>query len=340
MINVGVVGFGLAGTVFHAPFVRAVEGLELKAIVRRSGERDPAYPDVEFVRSVDELLARPIDLVVVATPNATHYPIAKQCLEAGRHVVIDKPFTPTLREAEELVELAARQNKLLVVFQNRRWDGDFMTVQQLIQQNALGRVVTFETHFDRFRPDLRVGNWKEDEAPGTGLLFDLAPHLIDHALVLFGPPEAVYADLRMDRDGSRVVDAFDILFYYPRTRALLRATTMAAEVGPRFAVHGTAGSFVKYGLDPQEDAMKAGGRIGDPNRGADSPERYGTLTTRDGKRAVPTIPGDYRKFYANVRDAILGHAELAVTPQQALNVMRALELAAESSRLRCAMPWS
>ncbi len=245
MINVGVVGFGLAGTVFHAPFVSAVEGLELKAIVRRSGERDPGYPNVDFVRTVDELLARPVDLVVVATPNATHYAIAKQCLEAGRHVVIDKPFTPTLREAEELVELAARKKKLLIVFQNRRWDGDFLTLRQLIEQAELGRIVTFETHFDRFRPELRVNNWKEDEAPGTGLLFDLAPHLIDHALVLFGTPEAIYADLRIDREGSRVVDAFDITMFYPRMRALLRATTMSAEVGPRFAVHGTKGSFVK-----------------------------------------------------------------------------------------------
>ncbi len=339
MINVGVVGFGLAGTVFHAPFVRAVDGLELKAIVRRSGERDPAYPEVEFVRTVDELLARPIDLVVVATPNQTHYAMAKQCLEAGRHVVIDKPLTPTLREAEELVELASRKNRLLIVFQNRRWDGDFMTLQQLIEQNGLGRLVTFETHFDRFRPDLRVGNWKEEDAPGHGLLFDLAPHLIDHALVLFGPPEAVYADLRTDRENSRVVDAFDVTFYYPRMRALLRATTMAAEVGPRFAVHGTVGSFVKYGLDPQEDAMKAGAKISAPNWGVDSPNNYGTLTTRNGQHRIPTLPGDYRKFYENVRDAILGRAKLAVTPEQALNVMRGLELAQQSSANRSAVSW-
>lgn len=339
MINVGVVGFGLAGTVFHAPFVRAVEGLKLKAIVRRSGESDPAYPDVEFVRSVDDLLARPIDLVVVATPNATHYSIARQCLEAGRHVVIDKPFTPTLREAEELVELATRKNKLLIVFQNRRWDGDFMTLQRLIDEGYLGRVVTFETHFDRFRPELRANNWKEEEEPGTGLLFDLGPHLIDHALVLFGTPGAIYADLRMDREGSRVVDGFDITMFYPRMRALLRASTMAAEVGPRFAVHGTKGSFVKYGLDPQEDAMRSGGRISDPAWGSDSPAMYGTLTTREGKRTIPTISGDYRRFYENVRDAILGRAKLAVTPEQALNVMRVLELAQQSSSNRCAVPW-
>lgn len=340
MINVGVVGFGLAGTVFHAPFVSAVDGLELKAIVRRSGEGDPRYPNVEFVRTVDELLARKVELVVVATPNATHYAIAKQCLEAGRHVVVDKPFTPTLREAEELVELARRKTRVLAVFQNRRWDGDFMTLQELIRQNALGRIVTFESHFDRFRPELRVNNWKEDNAPGHGLLFDLAPHLIDQALVLFGLPEAIYADLRIDREGSTVVDGFDIVLYYPRLRALLRATTMAAEVGPRFAVHGTGGSFVKYGLDPQEDAMRAGGRIGEPNWGADSPGMYGTVTTREDKRAVPTIAGDYRRFYANVRDAILGRAELAVTPEQALNVMRGLELAEESSRKRCAVAWA
>ena len=339
MINVGLIGYGLAGKVFHVPFIRAVDGLHLSAIVQRSGSNDPALKDVEFVRSVDELLARPVDLVVVATPNSTHHPFATQCLLAGRHVVIDKPFTSTLAQAEDLVHLAARQNRLLTVFQNRRWDGDFMTVQQVLHEGSLGRIVAYESHFDRYRPELRVGKWNEEGIDGNGLLFDLGPHVIDQALVLFGVPEALQADLRTVRDGSAVVDSFDITFYYPHLRALLRSTLLAAANGARFTVHGTEGSFVKFGIDPQEDDMKAGRKITDPNWGADNPDDYGTITTSDSERTLPTIPGDYRKFYQNVRDAILGKAPLAVTPEQALNVMRVIDLAIASSKKRCALPW-
>jgi predicted dehydrogenase len=223
MINVGVVGFGLAGKVFHAPFIQAVEGLNLVAIARRHVAGDPAYPGVDFVGGVDDLLIRKVDLVVVATPNSSHYSIAKQCLLAGKHVVIDKPFTSTLTEAVDLVQTANEQKRLLTVFQNRRWDGDFMTVQQLLKENALGRVIVYESHFDRFRPELREDKWNEEGIEGNGLLFDLGPHLIDQALLLFGLPEAIQADLRKDREGSSVVDAFDITLHYPRRRALLRA---------------------------------------------------------------------------------------------------------------------
>jgi predicted dehydrogenase len=339
MINVGLVGFGLSGKVFHAPYIRAVHGLNLVAIARRSVAADPEYPGVDFVGSVDDLLIRKIDLVVVATPNSSHYSIAKQCLLAGKHVVIDKPFTSTLTEAVDLVQTAAEQKRLLTVFQNRRWDGDFLTVQKLLRENALGRLIMYESHFDRFRPELRDGNWKEEAMDGIGLLFDLGPHLIDQALVLFGVPDAVQADLRKEREGSTVVDAFDITLFYPRKRALLRATTIAAAVGARFSVHGTEGSFVKYGLDPQEDALKSGGKIGDAKTHNDAEEKYGVLTTRDGKRSIATSPGDYRKFYENVRDAIEGRAELAVTPEQALNVMRVIDLALAANETMCAQPW-
>ncbi len=339
MINVGVVGFGLAGKVFHAPFVRAVEGLHLAAIVRRSGEVDPKYPGVRFVRSVPELLAmKEIDLIVVATPNDLHASIAKEALLAGKHVVVDKPFTTTLAEAEELVAIAEKQKRIVTVFQNRRWDGDFMTVKQVLSSGELGRVVIFETHFDRFRPGLR-GTWHERVMPGMGLLFDLAPHLVDQTLQLFGKPEAIFADLRKERDGTPVDDAFDVTFYYPKMRALLRSTAMSAFTGPRYWICGDKGSYTKYGLDPQEDAMKNGGDPDSPNWGSEPETQWGKLTTADAETKIPTIPGDYRRYYENVSDALLGKTSIAVTTEQALEVMRVLETAIESSRKRCALPF-
>jgi len=341
MLNVGLVGFGFAGKVFHAPVIRAVDGLRLAAIVQRSGGSapDPRYPDVDFVRSVDELLARAIDLVVIATPNTSHHPIAKQCLLAGRHVVIDKPFAPTLAEARDLVELAQKQRRVLSVYQNRRYVGDFVTLQRLVSEATLGRIVAYESHFDRFRPDQKPGAWRERAEPGAGVWFDIGPHLLDQAFVLFGTPRAIAADIRIEREGGAVDDAFDVTLHYPNLRAVLRASMLAAAPGPSFAVHGTGGSFIKYGVDAQEAALKAGRTPGEPDWDADPPALYGTLTTPEGARPVPTIPSSYARYYENVRDAILGKAQPAVTPEQALNVMRGLELAVASNRRRCVLPW-
>lgn len=340
MIDVGLVGFGFAGRVFHAPFIRSVPGLNLRAIVRRSGETDPKYPGVQFVRSVDELLSiDSIRLVVVATPNDLHGPIARECLLTGRDVVVDKPFTPTLKEAEELVELARARKRLITVFQNRRWDGDFKTVQQLIANGTLGRLVIYESHFDRYRPNLRE-SWKDEPIPGTGLIHDLGPHLVDQALLLFGCPTSISADLRKEREGSRVNDSFDVTFYYPQMRALLRASAMTAAPGPRFWICGASGTFTKYGLDSQENAMIAGGDPGDRDWGEESEINWGTLTTASGSAKVPTIPGNYSGYYENVRDAMLGKSQIAVTTEQALDVMRVIEMAIESSRSGCRVGWT
>ena len=340
MLTVGLVGFGFAGKVFHAPIIRAVEGLRLEAIVQRGGAGDPRYPDVSFVRSVDELLARPIDLVVVATPNASHHPITKQCLLAGRHVVVDKPFTTTTAEAEDLVRVAREQRRLLSVYQERRCTGDFATVQQVVSDGVLGRIVSYEAHFDRFRPALKPGAWREQPQPGSGVWFDLGPHLLDQALLLFGVPQAISADIRIERDGATVDDAFDVTLHYPRLRALVRGSMLAASPGPSFALHGTNGSFVKHGLDPQEEALKAGRSPDEPDWDREPPEMYGTLTTTEGSRRVPTIPSSFTRYYENVRDAVLGKTQPAVTPAQALDVMRGLELAAASSREGRVLSWS
>ncbi len=340
MLHVGLIGFGFSGKVFHAPVIRAVDGLRLTTIVQRSGTPDPRYPDVEFVRSVDELLTRVIDLVVIATPNASHHPIAKQCLLAGRHVVIDKPFTTTVAEAEELVHLGAAQRRVLSAYQNRRYVGDFVTLRTLLSDGVLGRVTIFESHFDRFRPELRPGVWRERSEPGSGLWFDLGPHLLDQALVLFGIPQAISADIRIERDGAATDDAFDVTLHYPHMRALLRASMLAAAPGPTFVVHGIKGSFTKYGLDPQEAALKSGRTPDEANWDAEPPAMYGQLTTPEGARSVPTMPSSFTHYYENIRDAILGKAQLAVMPEQVLDVMRGLELAAASSQKRCALPWT
>src|SRR5262252_549684 len=346
MIEVGLVGFGLAGRAFHAPVIRAVHGLHLAAIVERTGnEAAEKYPDVRIVRSLDELLAiREIQLVVIATPNDTHYSFARQCLEAGRDVVVDKPFTTTVDEARSLVHLAKKCGRLITVYQNRRYDGDFQAIRKLVAEGTLGRIVRFETHYDRYRPQLKPGAWRETTRPGSGMLFDLAPHLIDHALVLFGLPEAVTADVRIERDNAVADDAFDIMFHYPRgLRAVLRSSILAAAPRPRFVLLGTQGTFVKQAVDPQENNLRHGIIPTDGPWGAEPEENWGELTIPDGEkfmeRRIPSAHCDFRDYYANVRDALLGKAAPAVTPEWAVNVMRLLEMARESSERHCAIPW-
>lgn len=339
MLNVGIVGFGFAGKVFHAPVIRAVAGLRLTTVVQRQGSPDPRYPDVEFVPSVDALLARPIDLVVVATPNTSHYPITKQCLLAGRHVVVDKPFTTTVAEAQELVALGKSQARVLSVYQERRYTGDFVTVQQVVAEGLLGRIVYYEAHFDRFRPELRPGAWREQPLPGSGVWFDLGPHLLDQALLLFGTPEAIGADVRIERDGAAIDDAFDVTLYYARMRAVLRGTMLAAQLGASWWVRGTKGSYTKYGIDMQEGALREGRTPDEPDWDAEPPAQYGTLTTSEGARAIPTARANFTQYYENIRDTILGDATLAVTPEQALDVMYGLQLALDSSQERRVLPW-
>lgn len=335
-IRTGVVGFGLAGRVFHTAVVQATPGLELACVVQRSGEdAKKEFPEAHLARSVEEMLSDVgIQLVVIATPSYSHYELAKQCLHEQRHVVIDKPFTLTSDEAAKLIHMARHRNLLLTVYQNRRWDGDFQTVRQVIASGDLGRLVTMESHFDRFRPEPRRDAWRESGAPGSGLLFDLGPHLIDQALTLFGPPDAISASIRVERDSAVTDDAFDLYLTYDRQRltVVLRATLTACTPSPRFILHGTRGSFVKCGLDPQESQLRGGMRPDAPGFGEEPESRWGELRVeQQPPRPVPTLRGDYRGFYENVRDVMLGKAELAVTPAQAWRTTRLIELARESS---------
>ena len=344
-VQVGLIGFGLGGRVFHAPIIRAVPGLQLAAIVERSGDSArAAYPDVRVVRSVSELLSiDSIELVVVTTPNPTHLDLARQCLEAGRHVVVDKPFTTTSAEAEELVRLAQARNRLITVYHNRRWDGDFLTLRRIVQEASLGRLVLFESHMERYRPMLKAEAWRELPKPGSGLWFDLGPHLLDQAWALFGQPAAMTADLRAERDGAVVDDAFDVVLHYARMRVLIRSNLLTCVPGPRFRLNGTRGSFVKYGSDPQEEALKRGETPDQPHWGQEPEENWGTLSLTEGEAItqtrIPTETGDYRRYYQNVRDAIVSGAPLDVSPQHGLRIMQALELAIESTRRRCTLPF-
>lgn len=341
-LRVGLLGYGYAGRTFHAPLVAAVPGLRLAAVASRDPARVRAdWPALEVEPTPEALIARPdLDLIVVATPNSTHAPLASLALAAGRHVVVDKPFTVTLAEARALRDQAAAAGMLLSAFHNRRWDADFLTARRLIDAGALGRVVHFESHFDRYRPEVR-GRWREVAGPGSGVWYDLGPHLIDQALQLFGPPEAIWADLAAQRDGAATDDYFHARLRYGPLRVILHAAMLVPAEGPRLVVHGTLGSYVKRGLDPQEDALRAGGRP--PLAGWGEDPRPGALTVWAGdaadERPVPSEAGDYPAYYAAVRDAILGRGPNPVTPEEAIRVMELIELGLRSAEERREVAW-
>ena len=345
MVRVGLVGFGLAGQTFHAPLIQAVPGLELACILERRGMlAQQKYPDVRVSRTLEEFLADDqIRLCVIATPNASHFELAQRCLLAGRDVVVDKPFTTMCEQAAKLIRLAADRGRLLTVFQNRRWDGDFLTVRKLITSGTLGRIVSYESNYDRFRPTIQPDRWRERNEPGSGVLFDLGPHVLDQAFVLFGTPKAITADVFVEREGAVVDDAYMVRLEYHGMHAVLRSSMLACAPGPRFLVHGTKGSFVKYGMDAQEHALRQGKTPSGPQWGENPESEWGILHQPNAEttvtQKVKTEAGDYRCFYANVRDAILEGAPLAVPVREALRTVRALELAVQSSRERRTVPW-
>ena len=348
MVRVGLIGFGLAGQAFHAPIIRGVPGMELACILERHTDNaKKRYPGVRLVRTLDEMLSdKSIGLVAVATPNDSHFSYTKACLEADRDVVVDKPLTATMREAEELVNLAQQRRRLMTVYQDRRWDGAFLTVKKLVNSGTLGSVAEYEARFDRFRLDAKPGAWREvADFPAAGVLWDLGPHLIDGALVLFGEPETISASALMQRASSQIDDAFDVIMQYPRLRVTLRARIIAYAPSHHLLLHGTQGSFVKYGMDPQEEILRSehcpNGPDWGKNWGLEPKEKWGTLTrVGEDPHKVETERGDYRGFYANVRDAIEGKAPLDVPPDQFLRTQRALLLAHKSSREQRVVCWN
>jgi predicted dehydrogenase len=341
MIRVGLVGFGMAGRVFHAPLVSSVEGLELAAVVERKSDTAAArYPGITVYRSLEAMLAEAsLGLFVVATPNGTHFPLAKELLKAGKSVVVDKPMTLTSAEAAELIGLAKEHRVLLAPFQSRRWDSDFLTLQKLLHEGSLGRLVGCESRLDRWRPaPLTERLWKESAEAGGGKLLDLGPHLVDQALVLFGKPEGVSAEIVREKDGPGVDDAFTIRMRYPGLMVTLGANSLSLPAAPRFHLRGTKGGYVKNGVDPQEAALNKITRIADPAWGQEPTANWGVLHVgiEGGSvtRPVPALAGDYRLYYAGIRDALLGKAPAPVTGIDGWRVARVLECAAESSEKR------
>jgi len=340
-LNVALVGYGYVGKTFHAPLITATPGFALHTVVSTDAAKVAAdLPDARVVDDLETALADPaIDLVVIATPNALHAPQAIAALKAGKHVVVDKPFALDLAQARAMTDAAKAAGKLLTVFHNRRWDSDFLTVKRLIADGTLGEVVQYESHFDRFRPQVR-DRWRERAGPGAGAWMDLGPHLLDQTLVLFGEPLAVSADIGIQRAGAEADDYFHVVLRYPVLRVILHGSLLTAASDLRLAVHGTKASFVKHGLDPQEAQLKAGMVPGAPGWGRDS--RHGVLTTVENDVQVhaevrPEVLG-YRAFYAGVREAVLHGAPAPVPVDEALRVMALLELARRASDERRELP--
>lgn len=336
-IRVGLIGYGLSGATFQAPLIAATPGMILTWVA--SSNPDKVRQDFPQVAVASEpagvIEAEDIDLVVIATPNDSHYRLADQALRAGKHVVVEKPFTVSVTEAMALIRLAQERNLFLSVFHNRRWDGDFLTVRHCIESGALGTINTYEAHFDRYRPEVRK-RWREEDLPGAGTLYDLGSHLIDQALLLFGLPDSVSADIGIQRPGSGADDYFHLLLDYGTMRVILHSASIVRMPGPHFQVHGSTGSYIKYGLDPQEDALRAGQRPGSAGWGLEAESSYGQITCeRNGEvvtEKLPTLPGAYQCYYQQVFDTIVNGKPSPVTAEQALNVIKTIQYAEQSSR--------
>ncbi|MFL5614546.1 MAG: Gfo/Idh/MocA family oxidoreductase [Gemmatimonadaceae bacterium] len=343
-LGVGVIGYGLAGSAFHAPLIAATEGLRLHAIVtsdptrRAKAARD--HPEAILVDTADDLLQRAaeLSLVVIATPNRTHVPLARAALDAGLAVVVDKPFAPTAAEARALVDHARERGLLLTVYQNRRWDGDFRTVRRLASDGAFGDIMRFESRFERWRPTPK-GGWREqaDPAEAGGLLYDLGSHLIDQALMLLGPAVSVYAELDRKRQGVESDDdSFVALKHVSGARSHLAMSAVAGQAGPRLRVLGSRAAYLKFGLDVQEDALRRGERPGAPGWGEEPRDRWGSLGAGDDVRLVPTEAGAYQDFYAAVLRALRNGGPPPVDPNDAvagLDVIAAARRSAETGRV-------
>ncbi len=336
-IQVGLVGYGLAGKFFHAPFLVTNPHFQLKSVVERHHTHSKTqYPWVTVVRSLDQLLDDPeIELVVIATPNPTHFEMAQKALNAQKHVVVDKPITATSQEAQTLIDLSRQQDRVLSVYQNRRWDGGFLTLKKVLESGVLGRLVHYESHFELFRNDVKTDVWAEQASPASGLLYGLGVHLLDQVQSLFGLPQRLHADVRQQRDGSLVDDQFSVYLDYGDFTATTTAGMLVREPGPHLVAHGTQGSFVKFGRDTQEEALFAGRLPNEANWGTDPESDWGLLNTEPHdlhlKGKVETLPGAYQNYYENIYQVIRHHAELIVTPEQARHTIRMIELAKQSS---------
>ncbi len=333
-IKVGLVGYGFSATVFHTPLLSVLEEFQISKVMSSNPEKVKGdLEDVEVVGTLSELLEDDsIDLVIITTPSGVHYKMVKDALLAGKHVIVEKPMVISEKEANELIQLAKEQNVKLSVYHNRRWDNDYLTVKQLIEQGKLGDVKMYEAHFDRYRPAVR-DRWRENEGPGSGALYDLGSHLIDQALDLFGMPDFVQGDVFGQRDGARTDDYFHLVLGYGSRRVILHSSAIVPSNGPRFQVHGTKATYIKYGIDGQEELLRSGKKPEDDTWGADNPENYGKLTTGEGEeKQIKTLHGSYLTYYKKIADSLLRGSDLPVSAEEARDVIKVIEAAFESSK--------
>ena len=340
--KIGLIGFSVGGQVFHAPFIVGNPSLELYKVTARKPDQQRIlahkYPSAIAVASAADIIHDPaVDIVVIATSNDVHYSLTKEALEAGKHVVVEKPFTNTTAEADELIVLAKQKNKVLTVHHNARFHADFKTVKKIIESKRLGSVVHYQARYDRFRNFLREGAWREQDLPGSGIHYDLGAHLIDQALQLFGHPDSIFADLRKQREHAQAVDDFEFILSYPTRKISLSGQMLAKEPTPRFAIYGLKGSFVKPGVDPQEALLREGAiPHEDPNWGKDPEYNYGILNIlenrQDVREKVVSEVGTGQDFYTNLVAVLEGNEQLIVSPEQARDVIRILEAAEQSWR--------
>jgi scyllo-inositol 2-dehydrogenase (NADP+) len=344
-ISTAVISYGISAKTFHIPFITTNPGFSLDVIMQRHGnDAREKYNKTTIINKFEDVLANEsIELIVIASPNTTHHPYAKTAMLAGKHVVVEKPFTNTTEEAMELVEISKKSGKICAVFHNRRYVADFLTMKHIIEEGLLGETREFFSHYDRYRPDPRTyGLWREEELPGSGVFYDLGPHLIDQSLVLFGKPSFITADIRKQKHYSRVDDYFDIRLDYGKLIVTLHSSMLVREMGPRYMIHGTKGSFIKTGEDPQEELLKLGMLPTDKNWGCEDPAFFGLIhTEKDGKiikETYPSLQGGYGLFYQNLHNTIRNEATLKEKPEDGYNVIRLIELAFQSSDQRKTLP--
>src|SRR5688572_13502348 len=337
-IKTALLSYGMSGEIFHAPLLAVNPGFDLSVVMQRSSDKaKQRYPHTKIVRSFKEVIEdEGVELVVINTPNDSHHAYATQALEAGKHVIVEKPFTVTTQEAEDLMALAKKKNKCLTVFQNRRWDGDFLTVKKIVENQWVGKIAEFELHYDRYRNYIEANTWKEEQGPGSGILYNLGSHMLDQVLVLFGMPHAVDARVGVQRPNGKVEDFYDIRMHYSDFQAIVKSSYLVREATPRYILHGTEGSFIKYGIDPQEQALKDGKIPGSAGWGNDGKDLWGKLNATVGglhwEGSVETIAGDYTQFYKNVHDSIRNGKPLAVMPEESRNVIKIIEACYQSNK--------
>jgi scyllo-inositol 2-dehydrogenase (NADP+) len=341
-LNVALIGFGLSGRYFHAPFLKTTDGFTISQVMTRNAQSVHEFDaDIEVVTDCDAIFEnKDIDVVFVCSPNDTHFEYAQKALEAGKHVVIEKPFANSVLEAEKLIEIANRSELVLTAYQSRRWDADFLTIQNLLNQGVLGHINEFEARFDRFRPEVLHGTWKEIPKAGAGGFYNLGSHLIDQALVLFGNPDYVTATIKTIREAGITDDYFDVRLDYADKRVILKSNVLAYQNELRYVIHGSEGSFIKSGLDIQEDILRKNILPNTPDWGQEPDSQWGAVYSESQNGKVPSLAGNYRAFYSNLYDAIVHKKPLAVQPNQALNTTKVIELAFDSSRLKRSMAFS